>query len=332
MSVALLVRCKKSDVPVMISRESTKISDAVNTYNESVSYPSRDITRLHTFHLNEYIVRDGEMTDSLPLKESQMARQKTSPVELSYRTASFMFLADTYDYSKPGNIVIASQYHGHITEKLATFIQTTYPSAKVMLLTLSELHEIYDPIANTAENIHENSSLKYVVENNTTTYLISLETSLRKHTLLVEHFNPLHALFSITIHDDIDIMFYPGNMWLSPFTDGENLLFLRSCLYRRRTTATGSEIIRASKDRIWSSNTLFAATMRYYRITRENVAYINPFTGSNEYLFGKYENDFSHMFTLHAMMKYYRKLAHLLPDEKKSEKEMSKFFDMLVSV
>ena len=326
MSINLLVRRDKINVPSMIVRESSKISDAINTFHENNVYQSKDVTRLMTFSDLDYIVRDGEMADRLTLRESQMVFKNATVVELSFRISILMFLAQTYDYSMPGTIIIASRHQSHIVDKLRNFVKMLYPSAKIVIPDAIELSTIYDQYKNssviasglghTVQDIHHDIRNKH----DGIVYLISLEKSVHKHSNLVEHYKPLHALFNIEVYQNVDFMFYPGNMWIPPFCNGENAMFLRSDFSVKNDSPWQS----------WNSDILRAVMMRYYRNTRKNVTYINPFTGSDEFLFDKYENDFSHLFALHALVLYYKKLKTQLLPEMLTDEAIGKTYALIL--
>ncbi len=319
MSTSLLVRKAKTAEPSAISRETSKVSDAINAYHANNANLSLEVSRLVSFDENSYVVREGELTDRLPAREEQMIPKKTVLSELSFRMVVAMFLAQTYDYTYPGKIVLISPYISSTSESINDFVRTFYPAATVVFPTRTMLADI---ITNGgSENVDANiEKVRNPLEITPITYLISLGKSIAKHQIYVKYYTPRHALFGLEILPDSEFSFYPGNMWIPPFMPGETLMFMRA--FKPGKSAKIKEVV-------WDYSSLHAALKRHSRITNDNTTYINVFTGADSYLFEKYPNDFSHTFALVALMLYIKKLS--LPEECRTESKISEIFGPFVS-
>lgn len=125
--------------------------------------------------------------------------------------------------------------------------------------------------------------------------LISLDRDLITHENAVRKHSPVWALFAAKARSKTPFNFYYGEAWLPPFAGKDpSTYFIRS---KCTTTA------------IWESSLIYDAITKFRFVTNESVAYLNPDNGTDSYLCGKYENDYSNLFAYAAAYYYKTRLS-----------------------
>lgn len=237
------------------------------------------------------------MTDD----EEDYTPTKTRNVMRSIAVSSFMFLSLNVPVEGPCKIVIVTRNSKSDMLPLLGMVKRFYPSSRIEIECFcgeDHDHTLFDTDPTPSRNI-----------------LLSLGTTLEKHVKLVKKYQPIAAMFGINGSSQTSFQFYDGVLWIPPF-GGRNteILYLSS-----KTFSVDNPITSGS---YWDSATI-ANSLRYFKnVTNETVSYINPFTGTPTYLFGKYLNDYSYLFVFHTLLIYFRRLG-ITPSEEKFQTAFS---------
>jgi hypothetical protein len=294
MSVALLIQGAARMIPTVILKD--KI-EALSAGADIAKIRSCEPATLEFFSLDRIRISIGPMADPLSPAERNSLLTKKAALAPSMRASALLFLALSYDYAKLGRIVIVTRLASNFASSLATDVQTFFPRAKIVLHSAGAVDRLYDVAATTRDWSKAGER----------TYLLSLGTTPDHHRDLVRHFAPAHALMGIEITSSQDFSFYPGELWIPPFGGaGTKVLYLRAKLTKKRR-----EMDPTLQGAVWSGTVILAALDRFRRVTNEMVAYVDPVTCCDRYLYGKYPNDYSHLFCYAALQVYLKKVGYV---------------------
>jgi hypothetical protein len=240
---------------------------------------------IEKFSLNNIRVNTLD-ADSEPV--ARRLSKKSQPIP-SVRATILLFLAVNYTYERPMRIVLVSPQSASIVESLGAFMRSFYPRATIAMYPENKADHLY-------ENINEirGDGADETVE----TYLVSLVTNVQRHRDLVQYFCPDHALMALEFIHPVSFQFYSGELWIPPFVN--KTLYVRS-----KPEATLDPL---SEGPIYDGIVITNALRKFKTFTNEDIVYLNPETGSDTYLFGKFPNDYSHLFIYFAVGKYLTKL------------------------
>lgn len=229
----------------------------------------------------------------------------------SMRAAAVMFLAASMDYARRARIVLVTRANASVAEGLAALLRGLFPppQARVELHSGEQVDALYARIAEDAPE-GAPAGAPAPPKGRGRTYLVSLGTTRRNHAALVRHFRPRHALLGVESGGAQDYRFYDGELWIPPFGGPTKVLYLRAEIPPSQLGADPE-----LQGRHWNAQEIATATEYFRYVTNENAAYLNPFTGTDAYLFGEYPNDYSHMFCLWAAALYLSKLEGPPPTE-----------------
>jgi hypothetical protein len=290
MSTNLLVAGPAGKPPRLIPRD--KI-ESLRANADIATIISEETALLDHFTLDIIRISTGRASDPLSAQERGAKLTKKPSLGPSMRAPALLFLSFIYNYGMAGRIVIVTRQPASFAAPLADDIQNFFPAAKIILHCGDAVDLLYDVAASTTDSSPRGER----------TYLLSLGTTLSHHRDLVRHFLPAHALMGINTTGTKNYLFYPGELWIPPFGGSETkVAYLRSDFTKENQTYDPT-----LKGQLWDASIIGAAIERFCYITNERVAFTNA-NGVDEYLFGEYPNDYSHMFcyaTLIALLEKY---------------------------
>jgi hypothetical protein len=299
MSSALLVSGPAGKPPRLIPRD--KI-ESLRANADISAIRSEEPAFLDHFTLDTIRISTGKASDPLSGEDLTVKLVKKAVLAPSMRAPALLFLSLIYNYGLSGRIIIVTRQPAGFASPIAADIQRFFPAAKVVLHCGDAVDLLYSICTTTVDHSPQGER----------TYLLSLGTTLTHHRDLVTHFRPFHALMGIDTRVTKNYLFYPGELWIPPFGGSDTkVAYLR--------TDFTEELYRYDpmlKGQLWDASLIRAAIDPDRNITNERTVSTDP-KGTDSYLFGKYPNDYSHMFCYAALGAFLGRYGDTnVPDDK----------------